>query len=92
MKRWEIENYIFDKEVLSAYCMQNSLTFDDVAYDAFVTNVQDQNLKDDVNKIKNFCGISTSINSETFKINLSNYLKEGMAVYKELEECVFLRR
>jgi len=92
MKRWEIENYIFDKEVLSSYCGANSLTFDEKAYDTFVTNIQDQNLKDSVNHFKNFCGISTSINSETFKINLSTYFLEGMPVYKELEECVFFRR
>lgn len=92
MKRWEIENYVFDKEVLKAYCSSNSLVFDENAYDSFVTNIQDQNLKDSANRFKNFCGISTSINSETFKVNLSTYFNESMSTYKELEECVFLRK
>jgi hypothetical protein len=92
MRRWEIENYLFDKEVLSTYCKRNKLTFDEISYDAFVTNIQDQNLKDDVNRLKNICGITTSLNSETFKINLSNYFDEAMGAYKELEECVFSRK
>ena len=92
MKRWEIENYLFDKEVLKVYCIQNNLTFDEVEYDKFVTDVINQNLKDESASIKNFCGITTSINIETFKLNLSQYITEDMKIYKELEECIFERK
>jgi predicted ATPase len=92
MKRWEIENYLYDKEVLSSYCSKNGLAFDEAEYDKFVTNITDQNLKDETGRIKNYCGITTSINPETFKLNLSQYVTEEMEVYKELEQCIFHRQ
>lgn len=92
MKRWEIENYLFDKEVLSNYCNKNDLVFSETDYDGFVTNIINQNLKDETGRIKNFCNITTSINAETFKLNLSQYITEDMNVYKELEECIFERK
>lgn len=92
MKRWEIENYLYDKELLAKYCSKNSLVFNEAEYDKFVTNVIDQNLKDEKGRIKNFCGITTSINPETFKLTLSQHVTEDMKVYKELEQCIFHRK
>ena len=92
MKRWEIENYLYDKEVLSAYCGKNGLVFNETEYDKFVTNITDQNLKNETGRIKNYCGITTSINPETFKLNLSQYVTEEMVVFKELEQCIFHRQ
>lgn len=92
MKRWEIENYLFDKEVLKAFCEANSLIFNEEEYDKFVTNITDDNIKDETNRIRNFCGINTSVSSESFKITLSEYVKEEMQVYKELEQCIFHRQ
>lgn len=92
MKRWEIENYLYDKEVLVAYCSKNGLEFNETEYDKFVINIIDQNLKDDTGRIKNYCGITTSINPESFKLTLSQYVTEEMAVYKELEQCIFHRQ
>lgn len=89
MKRWEIENYLYDKEVLNAYCSKSGLVFNETEYDKFVTNITDQNLKDETMRIKNFCGITTSINPETFKLTLSQYVTEDMQVFKELEDCIF---
>jgi hypothetical protein len=91
LKRWEIENYLYDKEVLINYCDQNSLVFDEASYDRFVTDIMNQNLKDKTGKIKNFCSITSSINAETFKLTLSGYITEDMAVYRELVSCVFER-
>lgn len=92
LKRWEIENYLYDKEVLKAYCEKTGLSFDEIEYDKFVTNVFDQNLKDETGRIKKYCGITTSINPENFKLTLSQYITEEMIVYKELEECIFQRK
>ncbi|WP_339924667.1 ATP-binding protein [uncultured Cyclobacterium sp.] len=92
MKRWEIENYLYDKEVLKLYCLANSLTFDETEYDKFVTDIINQNLKDATGKIKNYCGITTSINAERFKITLSDFMTSDMNVYKELEQCIFERK
>ena len=92
MKRWEIENYLFDKEVLKAFCEANNLTFNEIEYDKFVTNISDDNIKDETNRIRNFCGINTSVSSENFKITLSEYVTDKMTVYKELEQCIFHRQ
>jgi len=53
-RRREIENYLYDKDVLKAYCTANGLSYDEAAYDAFVTDINDQNLKDQTGRIRNF--------------------------------------
>ena len=88
LKRWEIENYLYDKDVLKEYCAAERLGFDEASYDKLVTDITDNNLKDQTGKIKKICGIKMSINAEKFKLNLSDYIVEGMAVYTELESCV----
>lgn len=92
LKRWEIENYLFDKEVLQKFCTENSLTFNEVEYDKYVTDIDNQNLKDETNRIKNYCGITTSINSEKFKLELSELITPDMTVYQELKDCVFEKK
>lgn len=87
--RWEIENYLFDKEVLVSYCTEHQLNFDEKAYDQFVTDIENQNLKDESSRVKKICGIITSIGAEQFKLNLAEHIKEGMIVYSELESCIF---
>jgi hypothetical protein len=92
MRRWEIENYLYDKEVLKSYCTKNELIFDEEEYDQYVTNVVNQNLKDSTGRIKKICGLITSINAEKFKLNLSEHIIDSMATYIELEECIFERK
>lgn len=89
LRRWEIENYLFDKEVLKAYCYQNNLPFDEVGYDAFVLDIDNDNLKDETGRIKSLCGITTNVNAEKFKLSLSVHITQGMLVFKALEECIF---
>ncbi len=92
LKRWEIENYLYDKEVLKNYCLRSGTAFDEASYDLFVTDLYDQNLKDETGRIKNICGITTNINAEKFKLALSECVSEEMAVFQELEECIFHRK
>lgn len=89
LSRWEIENYLFDKEVLKKYCLTNNLIFDEPAYDYFVVDIENQNIKDDSSRIKNFCGIVGSISAEMFKLQLSNQITSDMMVYTELDKCIF---
>ena len=91
MRRWEIENYLYDKEILKKYCSCNGKTFDEQCYDEFVSDVINQNLKDATGRIKNFCNITTSINADKFKIELSKYISPETMVYQELEACIFGR-
>lgn len=92
LKRWEIENYLYDKEVLSAHCVAKDFTFDETKYNRLVTNIEDQDLKSVTNQIKNICGISAPINKELFKIELSTHINQNMIVYQELEDCIFNRK
>ncbi len=91
LKRWEIENYLYDKEVLIKFCNENNLTFNEYEYDKLVTDINNQNIKDETGKIKNFCGITISINPEQFKLQLSGLVSENTTIFKELEECIFER-
>lgn len=91
LNRWEIENYLFDREVLEAYCSARGLTFDAAAYAALVRDINDDDVKDETNRIKNICGIITSVDPEKFKRNLAVVIRPEMAVYKELEGCIFNR-
>ena len=89
LKRLEIENYLFDKKILSKYCESENLIFNETNYDSFVTDINNQNVKDQIGRIKNCCGIQSSINRDQFKLNLSKFITEETAVYQELRECIF---
>ena len=92
LKRWELENYLFDKEILSKYCQSEDLTFSEADYDNFVTDIDNQNVKDEIDRIKKFCGINTNISTNMFKLNLSKFITKETEVYKELRECIFDRK
>ena len=89
LKRLEIENYLFDKEILSKYCKCKDLIFSETDYDDFVTDINNQNIKGEFNLIKNFCGIQANIGKDRFKLDLSQFVTEDTAVYQELRQCIF---
>lgn len=89
LERWEIENYLFDKEVLKKYCLTEGLEFDETSYNQFITDIKNQDIKNENARIRNFCGIHTNINQEIFKLNLSKIISEDMSIYAELEQCIF---
>lgn len=90
LKRWELENYLFDKEVLAEYCKKNELIFAENDYDNFVKNIDDDHVKDNLSHIRNFCNLNTSISADKFKLNLAQCVSEDMKVFRELEECIFI--
>ena len=89
LKRFEIENYLYDKEVLEAYCLGNNLEFNLEKYNSIVKDINNDNLKDQTSAIKSCCNIKGSLNPEAFKRNLASYITKDMKVYKELEEVIF---
>lgn len=92
LKRFEIENYLYDKEVLAKYCLENNLKFAEQEYDKHVTDIVNQQVKDSTGYIKNFCNLTGSINPETFKKNLAKVIDPTMNVYIELEQEIFKRQ
>ena len=91
MKRWEIENYLFDEEVLRKYCTVNQKNFDEAKYQQNFADLINSDVKSKFSLIKNICSISTSISADSFKINLSKLITSDMNVYKELKSCIFNR-
>lgn len=89
LKRWEIENYLFDKEVIEAYCHKENRCFDLKNYSETVIDIINDDLKSKTTNIKILCGIVGSVSPNNFKINLSKYITEDMEVYKELEDVIF---
>ena len=87
--RWELENYLYDEEVLQAYCAKNGLVFDRDSYRKHVADLVNENVKEQTGLIKNICGIKANINREKFKIELSKCVTSEMSVYKEPQDCIF---
>ncbi len=81
--RREIENYLFDEEIIKLYCEQNSKEFSTItAY----SNIQDIN-KDDVKQyqssIMQQCGFNGSI--DEFKLKLAELITPQTLVYELLK-------
>lgn len=89
LKRFEIENYLYDKEVLQAYCKKNSQEFNEAEYNKLVENISYQNVKDKTGEIKKICGVSKSISKAKFKLDLASIIDANMLVYKELKDIIF---
>ncbi len=89
LERMEIENYLFDKEVVKKYCQKEKYEFNESLYDQSFTDIKNQDIKSKNTDIKKICGINMSINPETFKLNLSKVISEDMPIYAELERCIF---
>ena len=91
LKRWEIENYLYDIEVLKKYSEKYGFEFDESSYNNHITDIVNQHVKDMTGIIKNICGVKGNINPEIFKIQLSKLITPDMKVYKELHDCILQR-
>ncbi|WP_244421043.1 AAA family ATPase [Hyphomicrobium sp. MC1] len=89
--RWEIENYLFDKELLIAYCTKHGRSFDETAYDALIPNIADDDVKMHANAIKVLCGVDINYGTDAFKLDLAALITPATSVYKALESCIFER-
>jgi len=90
MLRWEIENYLFDSDVLHAFCKSRGFEFDEKTYSTFVTDVVNQDIKSLVLDMKALCGLGENeISNEKFKLQLAQYLRPGMVAYEELKGAIF---
>jgi hypothetical protein len=83
--RREIENYLFDKEVLEIYCKNNGKAYEKITAD--LSNIHDGDIKQVQGSIKNQVGYSGDI--EAFKIELAKTILPNMSVYQELRDCIF---
>lgn len=89
LKRFEIENYLYDKEILKRFSESKGYNFNETEYDSFVIDIVNQNLKDSTGKIKEICGENRSISKDNFKKELGVFITPDTNVYKELKEEIF---
>lgn len=87
LKRREIENYIFDKEVLKIFCSQKSIIFDEAKYDNKVSDIICQNLKPVQQDIQSSCVTSGDISS--FKRDLAIAVLKNTQIFKDLNDIIF---
>lgn len=89
LTRREVENYLFDEEVLRNYCLGNNVEFDEARYRATVNDVRNQDLK--VGQTSQHVAASCSYvgSIAVFKERLSRFLTPDLGVYRELEGEVF---
>ena len=87
--RWEVENYLYDREVLKRYCDGHELDFDEAAFSRIVDDIADDHVKDRTGDVKRACGIKGSISPYHFKLQLATYLTPDTSAYRELEACIF---
>jgi len=87
LTRHEIENYLFDKEALRAFCLGRAVDFDEARYDVAVTDIRLQDLKPLQQEIKASCGFSGTV--PEFKRAVAGVLSPMMFIYRDLEASIF---
>jgi predicted ATPase len=89
LARREVENYIFDFDVLNAYCASKGLALDRASYGAIVADVAMQDLKvgQTTASLKKLCGDAPMSNAE-FKVALAPHIR-GTRAFVELEATIF---
>ncbi len=86
LKRKEIENYLFDYEVIQyAY---PSVT--QQQYSSLINDCENEDVKGKAGELKDLCGVGNKMNNEDFKIHLSKEVTQSMKVYDELKQIIFI--
>lgn len=85
LKRKEIENYLFDFEVIKkAYP-----TITEKQYRSLIDDCLNEDVKNKAGALKELCTPGNAMNKDEFKIHLSKYITSEMNIYKELKELIF---
>jgi predicted ATPase len=82
--RKEIENYLFDKEVIESYCKQNSLEFSSITAYNKIQDINKDDIKPYQSSIMQQCGFSGSV--DEFKLKLCEFITPQTSVYKLLKK------
>jgi len=83
--RREIENYLFDEEIIKSYCNQNSKDFSTItAYNEKIKNINNDDVKEYQSSIMQQCDFSGSI--DEFKFKLAELITPTTEIYKLLKQ------
>ena len=88
LERPEIENYLFDPEILQAACSANGTVFDQAQYATLIQNIKKDDLKlgQTMQKLTQLCGHKGDIAS--FKKSLATHITPSTQIYAELRDCI----
>lgn len=89
LERREIENYLYDLEILEKFCERRSSEFKVDIYKSFVTDILNQNVKDNVSKIKECCSLSQNYGTEKLNFELAELVMPDTKVFAELNRVIF---
>lgn len=89
LRRFEIENYLYDEEILRAFCAVKGVVFDKDTYDSFVSDIINSDIKAHVGKIKQCCFVDVNVSNEEFQLQLAKCITENTRVYGELRSAIF---
>lgn len=89
LRRREIENYLYDSEIVAKCAAAAGVEFDKSQYDAIISDISQQDLKSPPvpESIQRLSG--TKFGSDKLKIHLASFVTPGTAVFAELTECIF---
>jgi len=82
--RREIENYLFDKEIIEIYCKQNSLEFSNITAYNNIRDISNDDIKQYQSSIMQQCGFNGSI--DEFKLKLAELITPSTKIYKLLKQ------
>lgn len=85
LRRKEIENYVFDFEVVS----KAFPTIDQAAYRAIIPNINDD-VKAKASALMRQSGIANSMNKDQYKTHLASFITPDMGVFHELDDLLFI--
>lgn len=83
--RRELENYLFDYEIVQKRGIQ--MTADE--YAAFIGDILNDDVKSKTGELMNRLGLHTGLSAANFKRQLAALVTRETAVYKELVTCIF---
>jgi len=86
--RREIENYLFDKELLKLHCTETGFEFDEEQYDSLVSDIDEQDLKPLFSDLLKCC-TAENIGKEKFCLKLVELATPDTGIYNELNEVIF---
>jgi len=89
LERRELENYLYDKEIVALCAKAAGIAFDEARYDAAVKDVRTQDLKmaPVPAEVQQLCG--SKLSADKLKVQLAGHVTAGTAVYAELHACIF---
>ena len=82
--RKEIENYLFDKEIIESYCKQNSKEFSTITTHDNIQDINKDDIKQYQSSIMQQCGFNGSV--DDFKLKLAEFIIPTTLIYKLLKQ------